>query len=128
MVDLYKGNPVFGPLAILGPYPTTTREVVKDKAQRNEIPMGVRYEGMEVYIEESGEQFKLVGGVSNDHWVPFNPFLQEIMLQNLLDLVKQVSISINKPLKISNVAMFDLNDDDEVTGIDINRAGGMIYF
>lgn len=48
--------------------PLDTRTVVADLTARNNIPPGIRYEGMEVYVTSEQTKYILKGGVTNSDW------------------------------------------------------------
>ncbi|MBR5535741.1 MAG: hypothetical protein IKU60_03745 [Clostridia bacterium] len=51
------------------PVPVDNRMTRKTTAERDNIPIGVRFEGMEVYVEATKTKYRLEGGVTNDCWV-----------------------------------------------------------
>lgn len=53
------------------PVPIDDLFVVADLTARDDIPDGVRYEGMFVYVESEGANYQLVGGITDGDWVDF---------------------------------------------------------
>lgn len=51
------------------PVPLDSRQVVATLAARDAIPMGVRYEGMNIYVKSEKKQFLLKGGIDNSNFV-----------------------------------------------------------
>ena len=51
------------------PVPVDNRMTRKTITERDNIPEGVRYKGMEVYCEDTKVKYRLEGGVTNDCWV-----------------------------------------------------------
>jgi hypothetical protein len=51
------------------PGPVDNRMTRKTTQERDNIPEGVRYKGMEVYCEDTKVKYRLEGGVTNDCWV-----------------------------------------------------------
>ena len=55
------------------------------------------------------------------------PNIQEMVLNNIMDLTIQISHELNKPLKISNTVMMDLNSEDDIDG-NIASDNGLLFF
>ena len=121
-MDINKGIKFPGPLSILGPYPVDVRSTVENIKERNDLPIEIRYPGMKVFVEETGQEFMYV----NNAWVPMDPKTNYLLLDNIMDLVAELSHVLNKPLSISNVIMIDL-DSSDVQG-DVLKDDGMIFF
>ena len=50
-----------------------------------------------------------------------------MVLNNIMDLTIQISHELNKPLKISNTVMMDLNSEDDIDG-NIASDNGLLFF
>ena len=125
-MDYNKGISIPAPLALLGNFPDTTRETVENVEERNNMPIGIRFEGMEVYVKNIQTYYRLIGGLDNSKWVSFNPSVNNVLMQNLLDITKELSYEFNKPLKISNIIMLDLNNSSEVN-TNMKIVDGLIF-
>lgn len=49
--------------------PLDSRTVVADLTARDAITTGLRYEGLEVYVESEEKNYQLIGGTGNLNWV-----------------------------------------------------------
>ena len=125
-MDYNKGISMPAPLALLGNFPDTTRDTVENVEERNNMPIGIRFEGMEVYVKNIQTYYRLIGGLDNSKWVSFNPSVNNVLMQNLLDITKELSYEFNKPLKISNIIMLDLNNSSEVN-TNMKIVDGLIF-
>ena len=125
-MDYNKGISIPAPLALLGNFPDTTRETVENVEERNNMPIGIRFEGMEVYVKNIQTYYRLIGGLDNSKWVSFNPSVNNVLMQNLLDITKELSYEFSKPLKISNIIMLDLNNSSEVN-TNMKIVDGLIF-
>ncbi|MBQ8002411.1 MAG: hypothetical protein IJ297_03100, partial [Clostridia bacterium] len=75
------------------PVPIDDRMTKKTIAERDAIAEGVRFEGLEVFVEETKIKYRLEGGIANDCWVYENNTLNKVLAnlentatRNLLDI------------------------------------------
>ena len=75
------------------PVPIDDRMTKKTIAERDAIAEGVRFEGLEVFVEETKIKYRLEGGIANDCWVDENNTLNKVLAnlentatRNLLDI------------------------------------------
>ncbi len=61
--------PLFDNLQLQRNLPLDTRSVVADTAERDAIPAGSRYVGLETFQVDTGVYYSLVGGIENSNWV-----------------------------------------------------------
>lgn len=112
-MDYNKGISIPAPLAILGNHPNTTREVVDNIEERNKMPIGIRYEGMEVYVKNIKAYYRLIGGVENSNWSVFNPLILENIMENLSHITLQLSQELGMVFSLPNISIVSLSDIDE---------------
>ena len=91
------------------------------------MPIDIRYESLTVYVENEHLFYRLINGIRNENWVKIEPNIQEMVLNNIMDLTIQISHELNKPLKISNTVMMDLNSEDDIDG-NIASDNGLLFF
>ena len=91
------------------------------------MPIDIRYESLTVYVENEHLFYRLINGIQNENWVKIEPNIQEMVLNNIMDLTIQISHELNKPLKISNTVMMDLNSEDDIDG-NIASDNGLLFF
>ena len=125
--DYNRGIPSPAPLSFLGPYPIETRLVVESIEDLKSMPIDIRYESLTVYVENEHLFYRLINGIQNENWVKIEPNIQEMVLNNIMDLTIQISHELNKPLKISNTVMMDLNSEDDIDG-NIASDNGLLFF
>ena len=125
--DYNRGIPSPAPLSVLGPYPVETRLVVESIEDLKSMPIDIRYESLTVYVENEHLFYRLINGIQNENWVKIEPNIQEMVLNNIMDLTIQISHELNKPLKISNTIMMDLNSEDDIDG-NIASDNGLLFF
>ena len=125
--DYNRGIPSPAPLSVLGTYPVETRLVVESIEDLKSMPIDIRYESLTVYVENEHLFYRLINGIQNENWVKIEPNIQEMVLNNIMDLTIQISHELNKPLKISNTVMMDLNSEDDIDG-NIASDNGLLFF
>lgn len=111
-MDYNKGISIPAPFAILGNHPNTTREVVDSIDDRNKMPMGIRYEGMEVYVKNIKAYYRLIGGIENSNWSVFNPLILEAIMENLSYITLQLSKELGMTFSLPNISIVDLSNED----------------
>lgn len=63
------GIPLNSNFDVTAALPLDARTVVADLTARDALASGVRFEGMEVYVEAEEKFYSLVGGITNGDWV-----------------------------------------------------------
>lgn len=112
-MDYNKGISTPAPLAILGNHPNTTREVVENITERNKMPIGIRYEGMEVYVKNIKSYYRLIGGVENSNWSVFNPLILEDIMENLSDITLQLSQELGMVFNLPNISIVTVTNTNQ---------------
>lgn len=56
---------------VQNPEALETKTVQETVADRDNISLATRYEGLKVYVKQLQKNFQLVGGITNAHWVDF---------------------------------------------------------
>ena len=91
------------------------------------MPIDIRYESLTVYVENEHLFYRLINGIQNENWVKIEPNIQEMVLNNIMDLTIQISHELNKPLKISNTVMMNINSEEDKDG-NIASDNGLLFF
>lgn len=78
------------------PSPIETYRQVSTTANRNSIPNGVRWEGMQVYVTGDSTTYELRGGIGNEDWVDIGDVADVIIEDVLTSTVTTNALSANQ--------------------------------
>lgn len=111
---------------IQAPTPIDNRFTRPTLAARNELPAAIRYEGLIVYVIETGGSYQLVGGIDNSNWVPFGGGSDLNVTGNDGDLLYYDTdewVALKAPIYYPNTAnTTHISTPDTVVQFDINAA------